>query len=458
MTVRYLDSCADYKLEIASGAALRASAETTYRRKTARSRIAHARSVKLHVNGVHHNIRHFDPYPFVARSARAQKIIDVDANAYTDYWMGHWSLILGHAPPRVRRVIESQLGRGWIHGTVSEPSIELSEEIARHVHVAEKIRYASSGTEAVMYAARMARAHTGRSVIAKVDGGWHGYASDLLKTVNWPFGSESRGVPNEKKIVSIPHNDTDASLRILRRVKQDLACVIIEPLLGGGGCIPSEPDYLHALEEFAHKCGALFVLDEIVTGFRFRLGCMYPTMRLDPDIVTLGKIIGGGMPIGAMCGRNEIMRTADTSSFTKSQRSYVGGGTFSANPTSMSAGLATLRILRSRKSLYERIARMGSAARRGLEGAFDGRVKATGVGSLFLPHFVRGSEEIRSPEDASRCDTALLHRFHFEMIARDGIFFLPGKLGAVSAAHTSSDIGRLVAAAERFASTLGEQT
>ena len=431
------------------------SAESAYRKKTARSRKLHSRSVRLHVNGVHHNIRHFDPYPFVARSVDAQRITDVDGNAYTDYWMGHWSLILGHAPPGVRRAIESQVRRGWMHGTVSEPSIELSEEIARSVRVAEKIRYVSSGTEATMYATRMARAYTRRGTVAKVDGGWHGYASDLLKSVNWPFGSESRGVPGEKKIVSMPQNDLEGSLAVLRRIRKDLACIIVEPILGGGGCVPCERDYLRGLQEFAKKCGALFILDEIVTGFRFRPGCLYPSMRLDPDIVTLGKIIGGGMPIGAMCGRDEVMQTADTSAFAKTQRSYVGGGTFSANPASMSAGLATLRALRSRKTVYERIGDLGRRARRGLERAFDGRVVATGAGSLFMPHFVRGPGRVRSSADASRCDTKLLERFHFEMIARDGIFFLPGKLGAVSAAHTGPDIRRLLEAAGRFSASLG---
>lgn len=438
-----------------AGGTVSADAEAAYRKKTPRSRRLHAVSSRLHVNGVHHNIRHFEPYPFVAASARAQRITDVDSNSYTDYWMGHWSLILGHSPPAVRRAIAGQLGRGWMHGTVSMPSIELSEEIARSVRVAEKTRYVASGTEAVMYAARIARATTGRRVVAKVGGGWHGYASDLLKSVNWPFGSESRGVYGERNIVTIPHNDLEGSVRALRRAGRELACIVVEPLLGGGGCVPSNRDYMRGLQEFARSRGALLVLDEIVTGFRFRLGCLYPTMRLDPDIVTLGKIVGGGMPIGAMCGKDEVMRVANTSEFGKASRSYVGGGTFSANPASMSAGLSTLRALRSRASVYARIGRLGEAARRGLERALDGRAVTTGIGSLFMAHFGGGGRPVRSADDAARRDTGLLHRFHFELIARDGIFFLPGKLGAVSAAHTAADIRALVGAAGRFSAELG---
>jgi len=456
MSVPYRTALRVVKLPTrAARGTVRADAEAAYRKKTPRSRRLHAVSARLHVNGVHHNIRHFDPYPFVAVSARAQHITDADANRYTDYWMGHWSLILGHAPPAVRRAIAAQLGRGWMHGTVSKPSIELSEEIARSVRVAEKTRYVASGTEAVMYAARIARARTGRRVVAKVGGGWHGYASDLLKSVNWPYGSESRGVYGERNIVTIPHNDLEGSVRALRRVRRELACIVVEPLLGGGGCVPCSRDYMRGLQEFARSCGALLVLDEIVTGFRFRLGCLYPTMRLEPDIVTLGKIVGGGMPIGAMCGTDEAMSVANTSEFGRGSRSYVGGGTFSANPASMSAGLATLRALRSRASVYGRIGRLGEAARRGLERALDGRAVTTGMGSLFMAHFSAGGRPVRSAADAARCDTALLHRFHFEMIARDGIFFLPGKLGAVSAAHTPSDIRGLVGAAERFSAMLG---
>ena len=447
---------ADYKLRKKSDlGVLHESTESAYRKKTPRSFRLHAKSTRLHINGVHHNIRHFDPYPFVTKSARAQKITDVDSNSYTDYWMGHWSLILGHTPTRIKHAIKSQLERGWMHGTVSEPSIKLSEEIAKTVRVAQKIRYVSSGTEAVMYAARIARTYTKKNIVVKVDGGWHGYASDLLKSVNWPFGSESRGVLNEKNIVSIPHNDLEGSLKILRKVKNNIAGIIIEPFLGGAGGIPSEKNYLHGLQEFAKKYGALFILDEIVTGFRFRFGCMYPTMRLDPDIVTLGKIIGGGMPIGAMCGHDEVMQVADTSSFNKSQRSYVGGGTFSANPVSMTAGLATLQTIKSQKSLYTRIAGLGEDARKGLRRAFDGKVQTSGQGSLFMIHFTQKSHKINSSADAAICDTRLLEKFHFELIAREGIFFLPGKLGAVSAAHTSANITQLIRAAEKFSSTLG---
>ncbi|MFB5619473.1 MAG: aspartate aminotransferase family protein, partial [Candidatus Nitrosomaritimum aestuariumsis] len=314
-----------------------------YKKKTKKSAKLFGKSLKLHVNGVSHNIRFYEPYPFVVKQSSGKNLIDVDDNKYTDYWMGHWSLILGHGPKNVKKSLQTQFEKSWMYGTVNEQTIKLSEIISKAVPVAEKIRYVTSGTEATMYAVRLARSVTGRKVIAKIDGGWHGYTSDLLKSVNWPFTeSESSGVINEEKIISIPYNNLEESIKILKKFSKDLAGVIIEPVLGGGGCIPATPDYLKGIQEFVRKNKSLFILDEIVTGFRFRFGCLYPTMKLDPDIVTLGKIVGGGMAIGVMCGKKEIMEYADTTGKKKSERSYVGGGTFSANPASMVAGYATL--------------------------------------------------------------------------------------------------------------------
>ena len=164
----------------------------SYIKKTKKSSELFKKSKKLHVNGVHHNIRFFEPYPFIVKSSKGKFLIDVDSNKYVDYWMGHWSLILGHSPKSVKMNVKIQLENGWMHGTTSKNAIELSEKISKAIPVAEKIRYASTGTEATMYAVRLARAITKRKTIAKVDGGWHGYTTDLLKTVNWPFNkSES---------------------------------------------------------------------------------------------------------------------------------------------------------------------------------------------------------------------------------------------------------------------------
>ena len=428
----------------------------TYKKKTKKSGLLFAKSKKFHVNGVSHNIRFFAPYPFVTKSAKGKYIYDIDGNKYTDYWMGHWSLILGHAATPISNSVKKQLPSCWMHGTVNEMTISFSEIIQKAVPVAEKIRYVSTGTEATMYAVRIARSKTGKKIIAKIDGGWHGYTSDLLKSVNYPFNeTESTGLVDEEHIVSIPYNDLEKSLEILNSIKNDLAGVIIEPVLGGGGCIPATKEYLRGIQEFVHKNNALFLLDEIVTGFRFSYGCYYKSMNLDPDIVTLGKIVGGGFPIGVICGKEEIMEMSNTSLHKKLDRSYIGGGTFSANPITMTSGRAMLLFLKKNSSVYSKIGNLGQRARKELEKIFDGKVITTGTGSLFMTHFAaNGITQVKNASDAAMCDAEMLHKYHFNMIAKDGIFFLPGKLGAFSYSHSHSDVKDLLDASNRFSASI----
>jgi len=425
----------------------------TYKKKTNGSAKLFAKSKKYHVNGVHHNIRFFEPYPFVTKSAGGKFLIDVDSNKYVDYWMGHWSLVLGHGAKNIQKKAIQQIKNGWMYGTLNKNTLILSEKIAKAVPVAEKIRYVTTGTEATMYTVRLARAITGRKIIAKIDGGWHGYTTDLLKTVNWPFNqSESEGLVDEKHIVSLPYNNLEKSIAILKRVKKDLAGIVIEPVLGGGGAIPATKDYLRCIQEFAKKNDSLFILDEIVTGFRFRYGCLYDQMKLDPDIVTLGKIVGGGFPIGVICGKEDIMEHANTSTHSKKTRTYIGGGTFSANPLSMVAGSVNLDTIKKKgNSLYKKINSLGDETKKTLSKIFDDDVIITGKGSLFMTHFPKNNiSKITSASDVAKCNAKKLHKYHFHMIANDGIFFLPGKLGAISDAHSSVDVKSMKKATERF--------
>ena len=428
-----------------------------YKKKTRKSSKLFAKAKKVHINGVHHNIRFFEPYPFVTKSADGKFLRDVDSNKYVDYWMGHWSLILGHAQKQVQKKAVGQLKKDWMHGTSNENAITLSEKISKVVPVAEKIRYTSTGTEATMYSVRLARAITGKKIIAKIDGGWHGYTTDLLKTVNWPFDvSESQGLIDEEHIVSLPLNNLEESLKILKSVKKDLAGIIVEPVLAGGGGIPATKEYLKGLQEMAKTNNSLFILDEIVTGFRFRYGCLYPTMKLDPDIITLGKIAGGGFPIGVICGKDEIMEHANTSTNSKKNRTYIGGGTFSANPLTMMAGETTLGILKNKKNtLYKKLDDLGNKTTKMLEKIFSDDAIVTGKGSLFMTHFPRnGITEINNAADVAKCDSTKLFNYHFEMIAKNGIFFLPGKLGAFSDAHSTADVKEMKKATESYVTGL----
>jgi len=424
----------------------------TYKNKTPKSAKAFARSSKLHINGVSHNIRFFEPYPFVVKESSGSELVDVDGNRYADYWMGHWCLILGHNNARVRKAIKEQIDIGWMYGTVNEQTLKLSDIISRAVRTAEKIRYTASGTEAVMYAARLARSHTKRNIMAKIDGGWHGYASDLLKSVNWPFDeSESDGMLDESRIVSLPYNNLEESLAILSKCKNDLAGVVLEPLLAGAGGIPGDSEYLRGIQEFVCKNDSLFILDEIVTGFRFRFGTLGDEMNLDPDIVTLGKIIGGGLAIGAICGKDHIM--SKSKARQRSDRTYIGGGTFSANPASMISGCETLKAIRSRRAIYSKLDAMGVRARRSIAKILGSAAIVTGKGSLFMTHFANnGIDKVTNATEAAMCDTDMLFKYHFKMMAENGIFFLPGKMGSLSDAHSASDIKDVLKATDEFAS------
>lgn len=426
-----------------------------YERKTVNSRRLYSRSAKVFPGGINHNIRYFEPYPFFVNSASGRRLRDVDGNRYTDYWMGHWALILGHSPRPVADALAAQVHNGTLYGTVNDISVKLAETIQKLMPRAEMMRFSTTGSEATMYAVRLARAKTGRRVIAKAIGGWHGFNTTLMQTVNYPFEAEEGPglVQDEGQYVeSIPFNNLEASLKVLETIKDDLACIIIEPVLGGAGCISPAEGYLQGLQEFAKKNDSLFILDEIVTGFRLSLHGAASAYRLEPDLFTLGKICGGGMPIGIVCGKKEIMSLADPVSIRdKEARCAIGGGTFSANPITMTAGLATLNFLKRNKSVYAKIDRLGGMARKGL-GKIFAEVKipchVTGLGSIFLTHF--GKEMVRDASDVATSDKGLLAKYHLALMANHGIFFLPTKMGAFSYAHDEGDVRRLLEATEKI--------
>ncbi len=421
-----------------------------YKLKTKKSKRLYSQAVKLFPGGISHNIRYFDPYPFFVNAAKGKQLQDVDGNKYTDYWMGHWALILGHSPKPVANVLASQAKRGTLFGTVNELSVELAETIQRLMPRAERMRFSSTGSEATMYAVRLARARTGRRVIAKAIGGWHGFNTTLMQTVNYPFElDEGLGLVQDEGhyVESLPFNNLEASLKVLETIKDDLACIIIEPVLGGAGCIPPVDGYLQGLEEFAKKNGSLFILDEIVTGFRLSIHGAARIYKLEPDLFTLGKIAGGGMPIGVVCGDKDVLSLSDpVARADKQSRCAVGGGTFSANPMTMAAGLETLKFLKKNEErVYRKIDTLGEKARKGLDKIFaEARItaKATGVGSIFLTHF--GKTLIHDAADVATSNIDLLRRYHLMLMADHGIFFLPTKMGAFSYTHGERDVQMLL--------------
>jgi glutamate-1-semialdehyde 2,1-aminomutase len=441
-------------MDIASAAA---TGEDEYLKKTPKSQVLYDHAKSRFPGGISHNIRYFKPYPFFAAKAKGKMLHDVDGNVYTDYWMGHWALIIGHSHPIVSAAVKRQATNGTLFGTPNKISLDLADIIRDAMPKAELIRFSSTGSEATMYSVRVARAKTGRRVVAKIVGGWHGYNTNLLQSVNYPFElDEGMGLieDEEQFVESIPFNDLDRSLKVLNTIKDDLACIIVEPILGGAGCITPQLDYLRGLQEFAKANNALFILDEVVTGFRLSYKGAAQEYGLDPDLFTLGKIVGGGLPIGVLCGDRDIMSLCNPAGQEKSGMvCYIGGGTFSANPLTMAAGLATLRYLKQNKSVvYPKINRIGRTIRENLTKTFSQAgidVEITGTGSLFMTHFLNKSvRKIESALDVGLSDRETLRKYQFALIARRNIFFLPEKMGAISSVHTLQDAKNLVDATE----------
>ena len=430
-----------------------------YKKKTHKSRKFYNDSLKIFPGGISHNIRFFRPYPFFVNKATNKHLIDVDGNRYVDYWMGHWALILGHSPNVVVKKLDRQIRQGTLYGTANDISIKLGETIKKSIPISELLRFCTTGSEATMYAIRIARAVTKKRIICKTIGGWHGFNTDLMQSVNYPFEiDEGVGMTGREGdfVESIPFNDLDRSIRLLESVKDDLACIIIEPLLGGGGCIPADINFLKGLEEYCKRNDILFILDEIVTGFRLNFGSVSSLYHLNPDIITLGKIVGGGLPIGVVCGKKEIMKVANpVENRNKEQLCYIGGGTFSSNPLTMTAGYATLDyISKNRQTVYNKIDKLGDIARNDLKKLFSDyglKTEVTGLGSLFLTHFLSNKvNEITNANDVALSDNDTLTKYHFSLMAKYGIFFLPHKMGAISIVHDVKDIQNLINATEKI--------
>lgn len=430
-----------------------------YKKKTHNSRKFYNDSVKIFPGGISHNIRFFRPYPFFVNKATDKHLIDVDGNRYVDYWMGHWALILGHSPNVVVKKLDRQIRQGTLYGTANDISVKLGETIKKSIPISELLRFCTTGSEATMYAIRIARAVTKKRIICKTIGGWHGFNTDLMQSVNYPFElDEGVGMTGREGdfVESIPFNDLDRSIRLLESVKDDLACIIIEPLLGGGGCIPADINFLKGLEEYCKRNDILYILDEIVTGFRLNFGSVSSLYHLNPDMITLGKIVGGGLPIGVVCGKKEIMKVANpVENRNKEQLCYIGGGTFSSNPLTMTAGYATIDyISKNRQAVYNKINKLGDMARNGLKKLFSDyglKTEVTGLGSLFLTHFLSNKvNEITNANDVALSDNDTLTKYHFSLMAKYGIFFLPQKMGAISLVHDVKDIQSIINATEKI--------
>ncbi len=417
------------------------------------SRAWFERAQQVLPGGVSYAIRDFAPYPFYVTRAAGSRLYDVDGREYTDYWCGHGALILGHAPKRVVDAACAQIARGSHFGFAHPLEVQLAELVVRMMPGAEMIRYTNSGTEANMYAVNLARGFTGRSKIAKIEGGWHGGVECLQKAVKVPFDvPDSAGLSAQvtSNTVALPFNDLGAAERALAR--EDLASLVVEPMMGAAGCIPAERGYLQGLRELTTRHGTLLVFDEVITGFRVAPGGAQEHYGVAPDITILGKILGGGFPIGALCGRRDVFGRLDHRRFAGKDERVFQGGTFSANPVTMAAGIETLQALQD-GAVYRELDRLGSRLRDGLGDTFrfNGIPAAiTGIGSTVGVHFRDGAP--RNAAEAAEDDVTLARAYFDHMRARGIAYLSPGLPHMfLSAAHTDADIDAFVSATAEFA-------
>ncbi|MCK4771489.1 MAG: aminotransferase class III-fold pyridoxal phosphate-dependent enzyme [Candidatus Latescibacteria bacterium] len=417
------------------------------------------------IDGGSHTLRLFGPAPFRIVGASGSRLTDSDGHEILDFWQGHYANVLGHNPPLITQVLAQRLGGGYgLHTGITESLQTDFAALLLKLIGAEKIRFTSSGALADMYSIMLARAFTGRPLIVKVGGGWQGAHPLALKGVSFRDGydhSESAGLsPNEVESVLLTrYNDPEDLTGLFQTHGDRIACFIVEPWMGMGGFMPATPEYLRTARELTHKYGAVLIFDEIISGFRFCAGGVFKLYGVQPDISTYAKVIGGGMPLAAVAGREEIMRLCSPGS---ERRVKFDGGTFSAHPAALLAGNALVEYLAEHENdIYPRLGMLGEKMRRGVEEAFAREgiyVQCTGYGnevvtdsSLGMIHFpVEEGIRLTCPDQVwnpAVCDVERREKVLKLAFLLEKVYVMHG-LGVLSTEHTEDDLEWLFAACE----------
>lgn len=379
--------------------------------------------------------------PFFVARAQGAHLTDADGQRYLDYVCSWGPLILGHAHPAVLQAIRTAAEAGWTYGMPCEAEVLLAEAVRERMPALERVRFVNSGTEATMAAVRLARAATQRDLILKFDGCYHGHGDSFL--VKAGSGVATLGLPDSPGVpaalagltLTVPFNDTQAAADVFRRRDGEIAAVIVEPLMGNVGFIAPEPGFHATLRALCDRHGALLIFDEVMTGFRVGPGGAQALLGVRPDLTALGKIVGGGLPVGAYGGRAELMR------LVAPEGPVYQAGTLAGNPLAMAAGLATLSET-ARPGFYEALERRTGRLVAGIGDAARRRgvpVSAGHAGSMWGVYFA--PPPVRNYAEAQRADTALFARWHRAALDR-GVFLPPSAFEAafVSSAHTEADI------------------
>jgi glutamate-1-semialdehyde 2,1-aminomutase len=409
---------------------------------------------KKHIpGGVNSPVRAFRSVggePLFIRKAKGSKIFDADGKAYIDYVLSWGPMILGHAHPRVTAALKKAIVNGTSYGAPTELEVILAKMVKKAFPSIEMVRMVSSGTEATMSAIRVARGFTGRDKILKFEGGYHGHGNSLLVKAGSgvaTFGlPDSPGVPAElaKLTLTVAYNDLAAVKEIASREGEQIACVIVEPVAGNMGCVPPEPGFLEGLRTICDQYGIVLILDEVMTGFRVAFGGAQQLYKIKPDLTCLGKVIGGGLPVGAFGGRREIMEKVAPNG------PIYQAGTLSGNPLAMTAGIETLKLL-AKPGVYKTLDKLSGELERGLRAASaEAGVPVTfnRVGSMFTGFFT--DKKVKDFSSAKTSDTARFGKFFLSML-KNGVNLAPSQFEAafLSLAHSKNDIQKTIEAARK---------
>jgi glutamate-1-semialdehyde 2,1-aminomutase len=400
-----------------------------------------ARGRSLLPDGVSSPVRTFSEVaspPLVIARGQGGRLWDVDGNEYVDFMLGLGPIILGHAHSVIASAVEHQSKAGTVFACSSEIEYELAEMILEALPFVDQLRFVCSGTEAAMTAVRLARTFTGRRTLVKFAGAYHGHSDAVLAGGS----AKTPDSASDDSVVVCEYNNVDEIKEVMALRGREVAAIIVEPFACNMGLVLPTTEFMKALRDSCDACDALLIFDEVVTGFRVRFGSAQGLLDVTPDLITMGKVIGGGAPIGAYAGRREIMRLLDGIG------GVFQGGTFAGNPLSMAAGAATLRVLRD-GNVYERLEHLGTK----LEVALQGRWPA---GRQIVSNFTRvGSIASLMPTTSGALDSALYSKLHLELLRRG--FLLPPSVDEalfLCDAHTDEDVLTLAAAVEEIVTSL----
>jgi len=440
-----------------------------YRKRTPTSEKLWQQASKVIPGGITANVKYFDPYPIFMKKAKGSKLYDVDGNEYIDYCLCFGPLILGHGHPAVVEAIKKQLDEGGttVYGTPNEIEVKMANKIKSLVPCAEMVRFTNSGLEATLHAIRAARAYTKREKIAKFEGHYHGAYDSVTISITPPLDqagpdyapipvSNSAGLPRHilENTLVLPFNDLPSTEKLVRKHGNELAAIIIEPV--ARGFLTPDTDFLKGLRTLTEENGIVLIFDEVMTGFRLGLGGAQEYFGVIPDMVALGKIVGGGLPAGVFAGKAEIMAVMSPVGSKYPYDHLFHTGTFSGCPAVLAAGLATIEVL-EKPGVYNHINWVAEEVKKCMNNVFEDyeiAAQATGVGSMFQCLFTP-QKQIRNYRDTAKADAKKRVNFDLELINR-GVYVKPGKPFYTCLAHTKADLEKTFEAIKEATKTVAK--